>query len=51
VDCFELDGRNVPDLAMKTAMVVPIDPLRDRGLDMRHIAPRPVIADQLSFEQ
>lgn len=51
MDYFELDRRHVPDLAMKTAMVVPIDPLRDRDLDMRHIPPRPVIPDQLSLEQ
>lgn len=51
MDRFELDRRHMPDLAMKTAAVVPIDPLRDRDLDMRHIPPQPMITLQLSLEQ
>jgi len=50
MDLLELDGRDVPELAVEPRVVVPPDPPGDRDLDLCAGAPD-AVCDQLRLER
>jgi hypothetical protein len=48
---LELHRRNITERAVQPTVVVPVDPLQHRDLDLLDTAPRATRTDQLGLEQ